>query len=92
MKILAVCGFGVGSSMVLKMTLEKACRMLNIEAEVENSDVTMARGEVCDVIFTSYELAETLGNSVSVPVVPIKRYMNLEEVKNGLMKFVKGGE
>jgi len=28
MKILAVCGFGVGSSMVLKMTLEKAVKEL----------------------------------------------------------------
>ncbi|MCK8772781.1 PTS ascorbate transporter subunit IIB, partial [Clostridioides difficile] len=26
MKILAVCGFGVGSSMVLKMTIQKALK------------------------------------------------------------------
>ncbi|MGM9973923.1 MAG: PTS ascorbate transporter subunit IIB, partial [Clostridiaceae bacterium] len=30
MKALAVCGFGVGSSMILKMSLEKAFRELGI--------------------------------------------------------------
>lgn len=42
MKILAVCGFGVGSSMVLKFTIEKALAELGIEAEVENTDLTSA--------------------------------------------------
>lgn len=89
MKILAVCGFGVGSSMVLKMTISKACRELGIEAEVENTDTTNARGTNCDVIFTSYELAETLRSTVKVPVLPIKKYLNIEEVKGQLSKFIE---
>ncbi|HBG8623418.1 TPA: PTS sugar transporter subunit IIB, partial [Clostridioides difficile] len=48
MKILAVCGFGVGSSMVLKMTIQKALKQLGIECEVENTDINSARGADCD--------------------------------------------
>lgn len=92
MKILAVCGFGVGSSMVLKMTLDKACKAMGIDAEVENLDITSARGEKCDAIFTSFELAETLEDSTKAQVIPIKKYMNLEEVKNGLTKLLEGGK
>lgn len=88
MKIMAVCGFGVGSSMVLKMTIEKAARQLNADIEVENSDITSARGAQCDAIFTSFELAETLSGSVKVPVIPIKKYMDLEEVKRALSELV----
>lgn len=89
MKILAVCGFGVGSSMVLKMTIEKVLKNEGIEAEVENTDISTAQGVSCDVIFTSFELAENLESNVKVPVIPIKRYMDVEEVKKGLEKFLQ---
>ncbi|QVK19823.1 PTS sugar transporter subunit IIB [Mycoplasmatota bacterium] len=89
MKILAVCGFGVGSSMVLKMTIDKACRQLGVDAEVENTDLTSARGVRCDAIFTSFELAEELASSVKVPLYPIKKYMDLEEVKESVEKLIR---
>ena len=92
MKILAVCGFGVGSSMVLKMTIDKACRKLGLDVEVENTDITSARGARCDAIFTSFDLAETLGSTVQVPIFPIKRYMNIEEVTESLLKLNIGGK
>lgn len=81
MKILAVCGFGVGSSMVLKMTIEKVCNELGIEADVENLDLSSAKSENSDIIFTSYELAEELKKSKNIPIYPIKKYMDKEEVK-----------
>lgn len=89
MKVLAVCGFGVGSSMVLKMTLEKVLKMEGIEGEVENTDISTAQGISCDVIFTSFELAENLKASVNVPVIPIKKYMDVEEVRAGVETFLK---
>lgn len=82
MKIFAVCGFGVGSSMVLKMTIEKVCRELGIEADVENTDISSAQGSDCDYVFTSEELADQLRSSVKCPVIAIKKYMDKEEVKN----------
>ena len=91
MKILAVCGFGVGSSMVLKMTIDKAVRKLGYDIEVENTDLTSARSTRCDAIFTSFDLAEGIRKNVQVPVFPIKRYMNIDEVTESLLKLNIGG-
>lgn len=80
-KALAVCGFGVGSSMILKLTLDKVFKELAPDVEAENSDVTMARTTECDVIFTSPELLEDLKSAVDCPLYPIKHYADVAEVK-----------
>ncbi len=50
LEVLAVCGVGMGSSLMLKMTAEDALRALNVDARVENTDVSTARGMTADVI------------------------------------------
>jgi len=88
MKILAVCGFGVGSSMVLKMSIERVLKEIGVDAEVENTDINSARGMDCDAIFTSAELHEELKGTCNVPVYPVKKYMDLTEVKEVVQKFL----
>ena len=73
MKIYAVCGFGVGSSLVLRMTIEKVCKELGIDADVENTDITSAQGAQCDYIFTSQEFANQLKSSAKCPIIPIEK-------------------
>lgn len=88
MKILAVCGFGCGSSMILKMSLDKVCKQMSVACEVETADINSARGAQCDAIFTSAELAEELRSSCTVPIYSVKKYMNLVEVKEIFEKFL----
>ena len=89
MKILAVCGFGVGSSMVLKMTIDKVAKEMGIQASVENTDLSSAKATQADVYFTSQELLNDLSSSVKNPVYPVKKYMDKEEVKMQLEKFLE---
>lgn len=89
MKILCVCGFGCGSSMVLKMTLDKVCKQMGIACNTETSDINAASGIPCDAIFTSAELAGQINSSCHAPIYTLKRYMNMEEVKATLDKFMK---
>lgn len=89
MKILAVCGFGVGSSMVLKMTLEKVAEDRGVDADVEIADLTTASSSDADAIFTSNELAEDLKSSTNVPVYPIKKYMDKQEVGESFDKYLE---
>ncbi|SEO57264.1 PTS system, ascorbate-specific IIB component [Amphibacillus marinus] len=89
MKLLAVCGFGVGSSMVLKMSIEKACKERGVECEVENTDVSSAKGTDADAVFTSFELGEELKSSVKCPVFSIKRYMDKAEVGQAVDAFLE---
>lgn len=81
MKILAVCGFGVGSSLILKMTIVKALKELDLEAEVVNTDITDAKSYQADAIFTSPQFVSDLQGSVKVPLYAIQRYSDKEEVK-----------
>ncbi|NTR89435.1 PTS sugar transporter subunit IIB [Enterococcus faecium] len=80
MKILAVCGFGVGSSMVLKMSLDKVIKELGLKATVENTDLSTAKATMADVYFTSHELLPELKASVKAPVYPIL-FVKLSETK-----------
>src|SRR5207247_2169199 len=63
MKILAVCGMGLGSGLLLRMQAEKALRQLGIDADLEVADIGSARAmaQTADLILTSNELAEQLG-------------------------------
>lgn len=45
MKIMAICGSGLGSSFMVEMNIKKVLKKLNIDAEVEHSDlIGHARG------------------------------------------------
>ncbi|HIY93073.1 PTS sugar transporter subunit IIB [Companilactobacillus sp. HBUAS56275] len=94
MKFLAVCGFGVGSSMVLKMTLDKVVKEMGIDATVENTDIATAKATDADAYFTSQELLPDLKSSVKNPVYPVKKYMDKEEVGNQVKSYLEsvGGD
>ncbi len=89
MKILAVCGFGVGSSMILKMTIQKALRELDVEGDVVNSDISDVKGQNADAIFTSPDFVGDLEKRVDTPLYPVKKYSDLEEVKAQVEKLLK---
>ena len=81
MKILALCGFGMGSSMVLRFTIEKAAAALGVAAEVEHTDLASAQAIRADVVFTSYELVDQLRGTLQAPVLPIRNYLDQAEVQ-----------
>lgn len=61
MKILAVCGMGIGSSLILKMNIDAALKGLRIEGvEVGHCDLTTARGSDADLLVATKDLAGAL--------------------------------
>ena len=89
MTIVAVCGFGVGSSLLLKISIDKAFRALGIDEEASNTDLTSAKSSPCDAIFTSVDLADEMRAARDVPVYAIKRYMDVAEVQAALEDFLR---
>ena len=81
MKILAVCGMGLGTSLILRMNAEKALKQLGVEADVEVSDMGSARAlaSTADLVLTSQELAEQLG-PVKPKVVTISNFIDFDEM------------
>ena len=85
MKILAVCGMGIGTSMLLKMQLDKVIKTLGLTADVEIADISTARGLAvnADLVITSNELVDRIGD-VKAPIVSVSNFMDLEGITKGV--------
>jgi len=90
LKIITVCGFGLGSSMLLKMKVEEVLKKHNIEANVETCDVGSAPSMPVDVIFTSYELGEKMSTQTKTPIVMVKNFMDTNEIEEAGLSVVQG--
>jgi len=89
MKIVAVCGMGIGTSVLLKMNAEKALRALDVDADVEAADIGTARGaaRMADLVLTSAELVEEIGE-VPTEVVVINNFTDVNEITEKLTTFL----
>lgn len=88
-KVLAVCGFGVGSSMILKMKIEEVLKENNINATVLTADVGSASSTPADIIFTSKELEKGIKEKVNVPVIGIKNFINKKEIEESGLEAIR---
>lgn len=81
MKILAVCGMGLGSGLLLRMQAEKALKTLGVQADLEVADIGTARAaaQTADLIITSNELAQQL-QGVKPKIVTISNFIDLQEM------------
>jgi PTS system ascorbate-specific IIB component len=85
MKILAVCGLGQGTSLILRMNIEDIVRELGVNAEVDHMDVSAAASERADIIVTSPQLAPLLAGH-KAKVLVVNSYLNKAEIKKVLQE------
>jgi PTS system ascorbate-specific IIB component len=81
MKIVTICGAGIGSSGILKVNAERVLRRLDIEAEVVAADIASLAQVAGDaqVILTSSEFVEAIGKTFA-DVVVIDNYFDTDEL------------
>lgn len=89
LRIQAICGFGVGSSTLLKIKLQAAFKELGVEADIFTGDVTSGTGVPCDAIFASSEIAENLEGKVTVPLIVINNFVNNQEIAEKVKAFLE---
>jgi PTS system ascorbate-specific IIB component len=87
-RVMVVCGFGLGSSMVLRLTLDSVLKEAGIKAETFCSDEATARGEQYDVVFTSAPLAHLFQQSPQ-PMVVINNFLSKEEVRQKGLDIIR---
>ncbi len=83
MKILVVCGNGLGSSFMMELTIKKALLELSKEAEVTHTDLTSATSEKADIYIGAGDIVDQLDNGVR-KVVRIVNMMSISEIKGKL--------
>lgn len=59
MKIMAVCGSGLGSSFMLEMNVKKVLKKIGIEAEVEHSDLASVTESSADLFVMGKDIASS---------------------------------
>ena len=82
--ILFVCGYGVGSSVMLKIVVEKALKKLNINAEMEHTAAGEASGYInwVDIVAISKKLVNVidLGAFKNKHIIQIENLMDGEKI------------
>ena len=86
MKIVTVCGNGIGSSLMLSMKIQELCQEEGIVADVESCDVSAAVGKSCDLFVTVKELAPHFDPSRTLIV---RSYINKKKIKEDILEEVK---
>jgi len=84
-KIIAVCGVGIGTSAILKVNAERALDRLGLSADVDASDLAGIAAAAADaqVILTSSELADAVRAAVGrsfAEIVEVSNYFDVEEI------------
>ena len=88
LQVLTICGVGMGSSLILRMTAEDVFKQLGLHAHVVATDTSSARSMPADVII-GQEL-HTVEFQGKVPVViTIANFLDKDEMRE---KLVQGME
>jgi ascorbate PTS system EIIB component len=82
LKILTVCGNGIGSSLMLKMKIEQICEEHDIKADVESTDLNSAQGKKTDLIVTIKELAHQFEDR---DMVVVRSYVNKKKIEEDVL-------
>lgn len=85
MKIVTICGAGIGSSGILKVNVERVLRKLDMDATVVAADIGSVREVAADaqVILTSHEFVEAIGTTFA-DVIVVQNYFDTEELTDKL--------
>ncbi len=85
MKIYAVCGAGIGTSVLLKSNTDRVLSQLGIEAEVHavSIEAALAAESPAQIVLATEELVEKL-SGIRSEVIPVKNIFDLEELTTKL--------
>ena len=78
-RIMVVCGFGLGSSLILRMTLDNFLQEYQIKADTFCSDAETAIGQGFDLVLTSGDLMWLFADTAK-PVIVISDFLSHDEV------------
>lgn len=88
LKIITVCGLGVGSSLILKMTVDSAISQLGVKGDIEHWDMGTVNSKPCDLIVTTEGFRKNFAECDHV--VFVNNIVDVVETKQKLETYFKG--
>ncbi|MBN1314254.1 MAG: PTS sugar transporter subunit IIB [Anaerolineales bacterium] len=61
--VVTICGCGMGSSLMLRINVEKLMKELGIEGTVEVADMVAGKGMTADIMVTTPDILKALGDT-----------------------------
>jgi len=86
MRVLTICGAGLGCSLLLKMFVQDVFDKLCVPVEIEATDVSFGKGMKADLIITSTSLLAVMSD-VSTPVIGIQNLIDRDEIERKLRAY-----
>ncbi|AEF18146.1 phosphotransferase system lactose/cellobiose-specific IIB subunit [Thermoanaerobacterium xylanolyticum LX-11] len=89
MKIVTICGMGVGTSVIAKMNVENLLKKLNLDGDVQSCDLGSVTSTNADIYVTTKEIYETLPDSIKSKTIQISNFVVMKEVEEALIPVLK---
>ena len=90
MKVMVVCGHGLGTSLMMEMSIKNILKELNVEATVDHCDLGSAKGKESDIFIGTSDIAEQLvAQEVDGKVVALKNMVDQGAMKESLVTALK---
>ncbi len=86
LKVHTVCINGMGSSLILKMTVEKAFKELGVAADVKHIDAGQFKSCHPDVCITTPSLAKTIGEREGMILITTTNFTDVKILKEKISK------
>jgi ascorbate PTS system EIIB component len=85
MKIMAVCGQGLGSSFMVEMNIKKVLKKLNVDAEVTHADLASVAADQADIFVMTKDLASSSGLPADKLVV-LSNIIDINDLESKLVE------
>ena len=86
-KVVTVCGAGVGSSMMMRLFTQQILDAEGIDGAVDASDIGSVDPSAYDLIITTSDFADALRDNF-VPIIRIDNMMDKAYLKEQLMQHI----
>ena len=86
MKIMAVCGSGLGSSFLVEMNIKKVIQKIGVDAEVEHSDLSSATPDAAALLVVGGDIAASASVKENKLVV-LDNIIDMNELEEKLSKY-----
>ncbi|MGE9550308.1 PTS sugar transporter subunit IIB [Erwinia amylovora] len=86
MKIMAVCGSGLGSSFMMEMNIKKVLKNIDVTADVDHSDLGSVTPDLADV----FVMAKDIAYSANLPedkVIIVNNIIDLKEIEQKMREY-----
>lgn len=86
MKIMAVCGSGLGSSFMIEMNIKKVLKNIDVTADVDHSDLGSVTPDLADV----FVMAKDIAYSANLPedkVIIVNNIIDLKEIEQKMREY-----